>query len=94
MTSLVKDQGYVQDLEGKIRQSLVSEVEYSVAKEVQEEVDVQVKKKVRENVTWVLKKLVEANPGIIVNIEDFCATTSSDDDNGTPMTGGTAETAF
>ena len=80
----------MQDLAGKIRQSLVSEVESSVAKKVQEEVDVQVKKKVQENMTWVLMKLAEANPGIIVNIEDFYATTSSDDDNGTPMTGGTA----
>ena len=42
-----------------------------------------------ENLAWALKKLAEANPGITINLEDFCAITS-DDDNGTPVTGGTS----
>ena len=38
----------------------------------------------------VLKKLAEANPSMNLDIGDFCATLSSEDDeNGTPFTVGT-----
>ncbi|XP_074325444.1 uncharacterized protein LOC141663562 isoform X1 [Apium graveolens] len=40
-----------------------------------------------DQLAWVLKKIAEANPGITINLEDFC--TTSDDDNLTPVTGGT-----
>ncbi|KAL6546384.1 hypothetical protein OROMI_022105 [Orobanche minor] len=38
--------------------------------------------------TWVLKKLGDANPDLKLDIGEFCATVSSEDDNGTPMTHG------
>lgn len=81
---------YVQELTTKIRQSLADEVEEKV-KQVQAEVDVQVKKKVQQNLAVVLKKLAEANPNITVDIEDLCEmTVSSDNDDGTPLTGGSS----
>ena len=39
---------------------------------------------------WMLKKLGEANPGMNIDVGDFCATESSDhDENGTPFASGT-----
>ncbi|KAL8149344.1 hypothetical protein AgCh_006382 [Apium graveolens] len=78
---------YVQELAGKIKQTLVSEVEASMIKKVQEEVDMQVNKKVQENMAWLLKKIADANPGITINHQDF-STTSDNDNYLTPVTGG------
>ncbi|KAL6550209.1 hypothetical protein OROMI_020697 [Orobanche minor] len=62
---------YVQDLTTKLRHDLERELEF----------------KVKKKVTYVLKKLGEAIPGLNLDIGEFCATISSDqDDNGTPMT--------
>ncbi|XP_063940800.1 uncharacterized protein LOC135149309 [Daucus carota subsp. sativus] len=79
---------YVEDLACKIKESLADDVKESVSKQVQEEVDAQVNKKVQQNLTLALKKIAEANPGIKINMEDFCPPASSDDENGTPITGG------
>lgn len=57
-------------------------------KKVQSEMDAQVNKKVQENLAYALKKLGEANPNIRIDLGEFCATVSSDNENGTPMTGG------
>ena len=68
---------YVQELTAKIKCDLEIELEAKV------------NRKVQENMTWVLKKLGDANPDLKLDIGDFCATVSSDqDDNGTPMTQG------
>ena len=65
----------------------MDEVEDKVNKKVQAEVDAKVNQKVQENLTWVLKKLSEANPNMNVNLGDLCVTISTDNENGTPMTG-------
>lgn len=83
-------QTYVQDLTSKIRGSLVEEVEAKVSERVQSELDAQVNKKVQENLTYVLKKLGEANPNINIDLGELCTTVSSDQENGTPTTGGTS----
>lgn len=61
-----------------------------MTKKVQAEVSEQVNKKVQQNLAWILKKLGEANPNITVDIEGLGAIISSDNDDGTPMTGGTS----
>ena len=81
---------YVQDLTSKIRESLVEEVEAKVSKKMQEEVDAQVNKKLQENLTQMLKKLSEANPDINVDLGELCATISTDQEDGTPVTAGTS----
>ncbi|KAL6523205.1 hypothetical protein OROGR_016808 [Orobanche gracilis] len=67
---------YVDELTTKIKLGLEIELEAKV------------NKKVQENLTWVLKKLGDANPDLKLDIGEFCATVSSEDDNGTPMTKG------
>ena len=47
-----------------------------------------------ENLTLVLKKLGEANPGINIDLAQLCATISSDNDNGTPITGGATSYSY
>ncbi|KAK1374253.1 hypothetical protein POM88_030446 [Heracleum sosnowskyi] len=76
----------ITDLTTKIRQEVVNEMEEKLKQKVQEEVDEKVNKKVRENLTWVLMKLGEANPSININLGELCATISSDNGNGTPIT--------
>lgn len=80
---------YVQDLTCKIRETLVEEIEAKVNKKLQAEMDAQLNKKVQENMSWVLKKLGEANPDIVVDLGELCATVSSGHEDGTPVTGGT-----
>lgn len=69
---------YIQELTSQIRQNLEVEIEAKVKKDVQEEVD--------SKLAMVLKKLSEANPNLQINLGDLCATISSDNDNGTPLT--------
>lgn len=66
---------YVQELTMKIKRDLESELEDKV------------NRKVQENMTWVLKKLGDANPGLKLDVRDFCATMSSDQEEmDTPVT--------
>lgn len=47
-------------------------------------------RKVQDNMSMFLKKLGEDNPALNLDMGDFCATFSSEDDeNGTPLTNGT-----
>ncbi|KAL1818471.1 hypothetical protein ACET3Z_013340 [Daucus carota] len=69
---------YRLELTSQIRQNLEVEIEAKVKKDVQEEVD--------SKLAVVLKKLSEANPNLQINLGDLCATISSDNDNGTPLT--------
>ena len=72
---------YLDDLTAKISRQLEAELEEKV------------NMKVKDNMSMVLKKLAEANPSMNLDIGDFCATLSSEDDeNGTPFTSGTAGT--
>ena len=78
-SAAIPTEQYVQELTTKIKHDLEIELEAKV------------NRKVQENLTWVLKKLGDANPDLKLNIGDFCATVSSDqDDNGTPVTQGGA----
>ncbi|KAK1393865.1 hypothetical protein POM88_012921 [Heracleum sosnowskyi] len=80
---------YIQELTKKLRQEVVEEVEAKLNQKVSEEVDVKVNQKVQDNLTLVLKKLVDANPSLNINIDEICATISSDTGgDGTPMTNG------
>lgn len=69
---------YIQELTTQIKRNLEVEFEAKVKKDVQEEVD--------SKLAWILKKLSEANPSLQINVGDLCATISSDNDNGTPLT--------
>lgn len=80
----------MEELTTKIRKELADEVESKVTKKVQDEVDAKVNQKVQENLTWMFKKLSEANPDLKIDLGDFCATISTNNDDGTPMTGGTS----
>ena len=78
-SAAIPTEQYVQELTTKIKHDLEIELEAKV------------NRKVQENLTWVLKKLGDANPDLKLNIGDFCATVSSDqDDNDTPVTQGGA----
>lgn len=77
------------DLLIKIRQGLASEVEKKV-NQIQAEVDEQVNRKVQQNLASVLKKLREPNPNTSIDIEDLCVTVTSDNGDGTPITGGSS----
>lgn len=73
--TLAPTEDYVHELTTKIKHDLEGELE------------ARVNKKVQENMTWMLKKLGEANPDLKLDIGEFCAPISSDqDDNGTPTT--------
>ncbi|WOG86504.1 hypothetical protein DCAR_0205715 [Daucus carota subsp. sativus] len=68
---------YVLELTNQIRQNLETELEDKV------------NRKVQENMAMLLKKLGEANPGMNLDVGNFCATISSEaDGNGTPITDG------
>ncbi|XP_074377422.1 uncharacterized protein LOC141718948 [Apium graveolens] len=76
-STLAGKDNYVQEMTLKIRQELEADLEAKV------------NLKVKENMSWLMQKLGEANPGLKLDVGDFCATLSSDqDDNGTPMTTG------
>ncbi|KAL6529120.1 hypothetical protein OROHE_014864 [Orobanche hederae] len=66
----------------------VDELTTKIKLDLETELEAKVNKKVQENLTWALKKLGDANPDLKVDIGEFCATMSSEDDNGTPMTQG------
>ena len=69
---------YIEELTTQIKQNLEVEFEAKVKKDVQEEVD--------SKLACILKKLSEANPSFQINVGDLCAISSSDNDNGTPLT--------
>lgn len=70
----------------------VEELTTKIRQDIEAELEAKVNRKVQENMSWLLKKLGEANPDLKLDIPDFCATASSDqDDNGTPMTQGATE---
>ncbi|KAK1366133.1 hypothetical protein POM88_041694 [Heracleum sosnowskyi] len=62
----------------------------SSAGSLEVELEAKVKKKVQDNM-MLLKKLAEANPGLNLDIVDYCATVpSEDDENATSFTVGTS----
>ena len=70
-------------------QSKVEELNAKIS-QLESEMEAKVNRKVQQNMAWLLKKLGEANPGLKVDVTDFCATVSSDGDEfGTPITPGT-----
>ncbi|KAL6520000.1 hypothetical protein OROHE_017143 [Orobanche hederae] len=66
----------------------VDELTTKIKLDLETKLEAKVNKKVQENLTWVLKKLGDANPDLKLDIGEFCATVSSEDDNETPMTKG------
>ncbi|KAL6530168.1 hypothetical protein OROHE_014521 [Orobanche hederae] len=67
----------------------VTELTTKIRNDLEIELEAKVNIKVQENMTSLLKKLGEVNPNLNLDIGEFCATISSDqDDNGTPMTQG------
>lgn len=55
--------------------------------QITQQLEAKFNRKLQDNMAWMLKKLGEANPDLKIDIGDFCATVSSDqDDNGTPIT--------
>lgn len=49
-----------------------------------------VNKKVQENMTLLLQKLGEANPNLNIDLADLSATTSINNADDTPLTGGSS----
>ena len=87
---------YVKELTTKIKEGLTSELEEKM-KKVESEFQDRVKKveagvdqKMQQNLAFALKKLGEANPGIKIDIEELCAIVTSENDDGTPLTGGSS----
>ena len=71
------DQIPIEELTTKIKQDLEANFE------------ARMKQMMQENNARLLKRLGEANPQLNLNVEDFCATQSSDqDETGTPLTQG------
>uniref|UniRef100_A0A164X872 Uncharacterized protein n=1 Tax=Daucus carota subsp. sativus TaxID=79200 RepID=A0A164X872_DAUCS len=65
----------------------VQELATKIKLDLEQELESKVNKKVQENMAWVLKKLGDANPGLKLDIGDYCPASSSEhDENGTPMT--------
>ena len=55
--------------------------------QITQQLEAKFNRKLQDNIAWMLKKLGEANPNKKIDIGDFCATVSSDqDENGTPAT--------
>ncbi|XP_074364988.1 uncharacterized protein LOC141706053 isoform X2 [Apium graveolens] len=77
---------YIEDLITQIKRNLQVEFEAKVKEDVAAEVKKNVQEEVDSNLAWVLKKLSEANPTLQINLGYLCATISSDEDNGTPLT--------
>ncbi|KAL8116811.1 hypothetical protein AgCh_023105 [Apium graveolens] len=62
-------------------------------KHVTQELEAKFHRKLQENMAWMLKKLGEANPGMKIDIGDFCASESSDhNENDTHFASGTRGT--
>ncbi|WOG87627.1 hypothetical protein DCAR_0206857 [Daucus carota subsp. sativus] len=85
---------YVKDLTTKIKEGFAAELEEKVKKVESEfqdkvkQVEAGVDQKVQQNLAFVFKKLAQANPDIKIDIQELCTTVGSDNDDGTPMTGG------
>jgi hypothetical protein len=62
------------DLTAKIRADLEVELEAKMNRIVQ------------KNMSTLLQRLAEANPDLNLDLEDFCAAQSEDDEYGTPLT--------
>ena len=72
------------------KEPYLSDVTAMVWRELEAEWEAKMNKKVQDNIAMVLKKIGEANPGLNLDVGEFCATLSSEDDeNGTPLTTGT-----
>ena len=73
-TSKVSTEQQVQELAAKVRN-------------IESELEANFNKRMQENMAWMLKKLEAANPDMTFNIEEVCATVSSEfEENGTPTT--------
>lgn len=67
----------------------LEDVTEKIKRDLEVELDAKVNMKVQDKLSTLLKKLAEANPGLNLDVADFCATASSEDDeNATPMTVG------
>lgn len=65
----------------------VEQLTAKITQNLEIEMEAKVNGKVQENLAWFLKKLGEANHDMKLDVLDFCATFSSDqDDSGTPIT--------
>ena len=54
--------------------------------QITQQLEAKFNRKLQDSMAWMLKKLGEANPGMKIDVGDFCATVSTDqDDNGTPI---------
>ena len=87
-TSMDKDP-YFSDVTAMVRREL--EAEWQAKMERQEaEFHAKMNRQIQDNIAMVMKKIGEANPGLNLDVGDFCATLSSEEDeNGTPFTAGT-----
>ena len=87
---------YVKELTTKIKEGLTSELEEKMKKVESEfqdrvkKVEVGVDQKMQQNLAFALKKLGEANPDIKIDSEELCAIVTSENDDGTPITGGSS----
>ncbi|KAK1358914.1 hypothetical protein POM88_043388 [Heracleum sosnowskyi] len=69
----------------------LDDVTEKIKRDLEVELEAKVNKKVQDNMTMLLKKLTRANPGLNLDIADFCATVpSEDDENATLFTFGTS----
>ena len=92
-TSNAPTDTYVKELTIKIKEGLAAELEEKV-KKVETEFQDKVKKveagvdhKVQKTLEFALKKLGEANRDIIIEIPELGAMVSSENEDGTPLTG-------
>ncbi|KAL6579307.1 hypothetical protein OROMI_009523 [Orobanche minor] len=85
---LIRRQASLPTLENThvIPQPSADELTAKITRDLESQMEAKVNKKVQENMTWFLKKLGEMNPTLKFDIEDFCATFSSQDETGTPIT--------
>ncbi|KAK1380690.1 hypothetical protein POM88_027434 [Heracleum sosnowskyi] len=71
--------------------TFLDDVTEKIKRDLEVELEANVNKKVQDNMMLLLKKLAEANPGLNLDIADYCATVpSEDDENATPFTVGTS----
>ncbi|KAK1387542.1 hypothetical protein POM88_015720 [Heracleum sosnowskyi] len=74
----------------------LDDVTEKIKRDLEVELEAKVNKKVQDNMTLLLKKLAKANPGLNMDIVDYCATDccatvpSEHDENATPFTVGTS----
>ncbi|KAL6586418.1 hypothetical protein OROMI_001406 [Orobanche minor] len=85
---LIRRQASLPTLENTpvIPQPSADELTAKITRDLESQMEAKVNKKVQENMTWFLKKLGEMNPTLKFDIGDFCATFSSQDETGTPIT--------